>query len=82
MRQQVNAAFAVSRRTREIGVRVALGGSRPRILRAVFAQPLRQLGMGLLAGGVLIVILIRGDAIQEAVELGIVRGPGCWSAHC
>jgi hypothetical protein len=43
-------SFAVSRRTREIGVRVALGGSRSRIVRAVFKQPLRQLGLGLLAG--------------------------------
>ncbi len=47
-------SFTVSRRTREIGVRVALGGSRWRIARAVFAHPLRQLGMGLLAGTVLI----------------------------
>jgi ABC-type antimicrobial peptide transport system permease subunit len=46
-------SFTVSRRTREIGVRVALGGSRWRIARAVFAHPLRQLGMGLLAGTVL-----------------------------
>ena len=47
-------SFAVSRRTREIGVRVALGGSPWRILRAVFKQPLRQLGLGLLAGTLLV----------------------------
>lgn len=47
-------SFAVSRRTREIGVRVALGGSRWRIVRAVFAGPLRQLAMGLTAGTVLV----------------------------
>jgi putative ABC transport system permease protein len=47
-------SFAVSRRTREIGVRVALGGSPWRIVRAVFAHSLRQLGMGLLAGTVLV----------------------------
>jgi predicted permease len=47
-------SFAVSRRTREIGVRVALGGSPWRIATAVFAHPLRQLGMGLLAGTVLV----------------------------
>ena len=47
-------SFAVSRRTREIGVRVALGGSPWRIVRAVFKQPLRQLGLGLLAGTVLV----------------------------
>jgi ABC-type antimicrobial peptide transport system permease subunit len=47
-------SFAVSRRTREIGVRVVLGGSPWRILRGVFKQPLRQLGMGLFAGTLLV----------------------------
>ena len=53
-------SFAVSRRTREIGVRVALGGSPWRILRAVFKQPLRQLGLGLLAGTLLVWALLGG----------------------
>jgi putative ABC transport system permease protein len=43
-------AFMVARRTREIGVRVALGGSRPRILVAIFRRPLMQMGLGVLAG--------------------------------
>ena len=47
-------SFAVSRRTREIGVRVALGATPRRIVGSVFAQPLRQLGMGLLAGTLLV----------------------------
>lgn len=47
-------SFAVSRRTREIGLRVALGARPWHIVRAVFAQPLRQLGMGLVAGAVLV----------------------------
>jgi ABC-type antimicrobial peptide transport system permease subunit len=47
-------SFAVSRRTREIGVRVALGGTPRHIVSAVFAQPLRQLGIGLVAGVVLV----------------------------
>jgi hypothetical protein len=51
-------SFAVSRRTREIGVRIALGATPRRIVRAVFAQPVRQLGMGLLAGTVLVAYLI------------------------
>jgi hypothetical protein len=53
-------SFAVSRRTREIGVRVALGGSRWRILRAVFKHPLRQLGLGLFAGTLLVWVLQGG----------------------
>lgn len=51
-------SFAVSRRTREIGVRVALGATPGRIVRAVFAQPLRQLGLGLLAGTLLVAMLL------------------------
>jgi predicted permease len=51
-------SFAVSRRTREIGIRVALGATPRRIVRAVFAQPVRQLGMGLLAGTALVAYLI------------------------
>jgi len=47
-------SFAVSRRTREIGVRIALGGRPRHIVRAVFAQPLRQLGIGLVAGVILV----------------------------
>lgn len=43
-------AFTVARRTREIGVRVALGGSRQRIITAIFRRPLIQMGLGVLAG--------------------------------
>ena len=43
-------AFTVSRRTREIGVRVTLGGSRQRIITAIFRRPLIQMGVGVLAG--------------------------------
>lgn len=47
-------SFAVSRRTREIGVRVALGARPRHVVVAVFAQPLRQLGIGLVAGVLLV----------------------------
>jgi predicted permease len=47
-------SFAVSRRTREIGVRIALGGTPRHIVSAVFAQPMRQLGIGLVAGVILV----------------------------
>jgi predicted permease len=43
-------SFTVARRTREIGVRVALGGSRQRIIMAIFRRPLIQMGLGVLAG--------------------------------
>ncbi len=49
-------SFIVARRTREIGVRVALGASRGRVVTAIFRRPLIQVGLGVLAGGVLIAI--------------------------
>lgn len=46
-------SFTVARRTREIGVRVALGAPRRRILIAVFRRPLIQLALGVVSGGLL-----------------------------
>ena len=43
-------SFIVARRTREIGVRVALGASRLRVVGAIFRRPLIQVGLGILAG--------------------------------
>lgn len=42
--------------TREIGLRVALGASRPRVIGAIFRRPLIQVGVGVLAGGALIAV--------------------------
>ena len=47
-------SFVVARRTREIGVRVALGGSRRSVVAAIFRRPLIQVGFGILAGAALI----------------------------
>ena len=49
-------SFIVSRRTREIGVRVALGASRGRVIAAIFRRPLIQVGLGVIAGGALIAL--------------------------
>ena len=50
-------SFTVARRTREIGVRVALGASRQRLVAAIFRRPLTHVALGVLAGGALIVLL-------------------------
>jgi putative ABC transport system permease protein len=47
-------SFTVARRTREIGVRVALGASRHGVLTAIFRRPLTQVGLGIAAGATLI----------------------------
>ena len=43
-------SFIVSRRTREIGVRVALGASPRRVVGTIFRRPALQVGFGILAG--------------------------------
>jgi predicted lysophospholipase L1 biosynthesis ABC-type transport system permease subunit len=43
-------SFTVARRTREIGVRVALGASRQRVVTATFRRPLLQATLGVVVG--------------------------------
>jgi hypothetical protein len=43
-------AFTVSRRTREIGIRVALGSNRVRVALAIFRRPVAQVSLGILVG--------------------------------
>jgi putative ABC transport system permease protein len=57
-------AVAVTRRTREIGIRIALGATPRRVLRTVFTRAGRQLGGGIVAGNSLILLLAwRADAL-------------------
>ena len=53
-------AFTVSRRTREIGIRVALGAERWRILVAIFRRPAIQVATGIVAGTALTFVLSFG----------------------
>ena len=47
-------SFTVARRTREIGVRVALGASRQRVVAATFRRPLLQVALGIVVGTAII----------------------------
>jgi putative ABC transport system permease protein len=49
-------SYTVARRTREIGVRVALGAGARRVITSVFKRPLTQVTLGVIAGIVLIVV--------------------------
>jgi len=49
-------AYIVARRTREIGVRVALGASSRRVITSIFRRPLTQVSLGVIAGSVLIFV--------------------------
>ena len=43
-------SFAVSRRTREIGIRMALGSNRPRVVLAILRRPMFQVAAGIVIG--------------------------------
>ena len=49
--------FAVGRRTREIGVRVALGAQRTHILATVFKRPMVQVALGIGVGTIMALLL-------------------------
>src|SRR6266850_3857217 len=57
-------AVAVARRTREIGIRIALGATPRHVLGSVFARAGRQLGGGIIAGNSLILFFAwRADSL-------------------
>ncbi|HLL82476.1 MAG TPA: FtsX-like permease family protein, partial [Longimicrobium sp.] len=65
-------SFTVARRTREIGVRVALGAPRARVIAAIFRRPLTQVGAGVAVGFVLVALaalVIPGHKPDTAFEL-------------
>ena len=61
-------SYIVARRTREIGVRVALGANARRVIAAIFRRPLTQVALGVGAGITFIALAAIG--IQHAPEFG------------
>jgi hypothetical protein len=62
-------SFAVARRTREIGVRVALGASNRAVMTAIFRRPLSQVAAGVAAGALLVGVVVTLLAAPPAARL-------------
>jgi predicted permease len=58
-------SFSVSRRTREIGVRVALGAGRVQVVSAVLKRTLRQIVIGVATGGLISLGVMYGLLVGE-----------------
>jgi predicted permease len=69
-------SFTVARRTREIGIRAAIGADRRRILTGLFSRAFAQVGLGILAGSVPGVLLVALGAPEVASGSGAAMGIG------
>ncbi|MCC6368851.1 MAG: ABC transporter permease [Bryobacterales bacterium] len=71
-------AVTVARRTREIGIRIALGANARNVLHIVFARAGRQLGGGVIAGNSLIFLLawragaLTADLVVSSVITSVI----------
>jgi predicted permease len=65
-------SFTVTRRTREIGIRAALGANQGRIVAGIFSRAIVQIGGGLVAGSALAALLgvgsMRGAMLLAAAD--------------
>ncbi len=64
-------SFTVSQRTREIGIRIALGARPRRIVAAIFSRAFAQVGLGALAG-VAILLLAETEESRNLALLAAV----------
>lgn len=63
-------SFTVARRTREIGIRAALGAGAARIVAGIFSRAFLQLGLGVAAGSALAALGGLGSTRQVLILLG------------
>ena len=69
-------SFTVAQRTREIGIRTALGGNPRRILAGVFGRVMIQLGTGLAIGSVLSAMLFTTTNLSAPQALALLATVG------
>jgi putative ABC transport system permease protein len=67
-------SYTVARRTREIGVRIALGASARRVITSIFRRPLTQVTIGVIVGSVLIAVAAIG--VQQTTQFAAMKGRG------
>jgi predicted permease len=65
-------SFTVSRRTREIGIRVALGSKPSRVVLTILRRPLIQMAAGVVAGSVCTYMLARLANIRLGFAPGLI----------
>ena len=65
-------SFAVSRRTREIGIRVALGSKPSRVVLAILRRPLIQVTAGIVFGGVATFVIASLAEIKLGFSPGLI----------
>jgi putative ABC transport system permease protein len=66
--------FTVSRRTREIGIRIALGADRRRVVGVVLGRPIAQVSFGIVAGSILVAFMFIGlsESAPTAGEAALI----------
>ncbi|HEX4912416.1 MAG TPA: ABC transporter permease, partial [Vicinamibacterales bacterium] len=69
-------SFTVAQRTREIGIRMALGGDPRRILAGIFGGVMRQLAIGLIVGGVLSIPIFASFELSPGGALRLLATVG------
>jgi putative ABC transport system permease protein len=81
-------AYSVGQRTRELGVRLALGAQRRDVVRLVLEEGLRLAGVGVVAGSGAALVAMRlvqsqlygvtaGDPMTYGVAAGVLGGAAC-----
>jgi hypothetical protein len=65
-------SFAASQRTREVGIRIALGGQPRHVAVAMFRAPMTNIGLGILIGLVLAIGISGGNGVGLVLMYGSV----------
>lgn len=69
-------SFTVAQRTREVGIRTALGAHPRRIVAGIFGRVLAQLGLGLLVGSLVSAVFISSLDLSAGRMIGLLLSVG------